>query len=84
VAELATPTVPREAAQSEHIHIAEAVCARDIAAAVIAMREYLKNSFSRIDAYVSSAGNSGCTGGAPKTRRAKKKKTMGIKQLDPC
>jgi hypothetical protein len=44
VAELATPTVPREGAQSEHIHIAEAVCARDIAAAVIAICEYLKTA----------------------------------------
>lgn len=39
---------PYEATLPEHIRIAEAMCARDVAGAVRAMREHLRNTFGRI------------------------------------
>jgi DNA-binding GntR family transcriptional regulator len=39
----------------EHIRIAEAVCRRDTAAAVVAMREHLENSYHRIAGQLESA-----------------------------
>jgi DNA-binding GntR family transcriptional regulator len=43
----------REMALAEHIRIAEAICARDVARAVAAMRKHLENSFTRFDAQLS-------------------------------
>jgi DNA-binding GntR family transcriptional regulator len=45
-----TETVPYEPALPEHLEICEALCVRDTAGAVEAMRRHLLNTFHRIDA----------------------------------
>lgn len=56
---------PYEVTLPEHIRVADAICRRDVAAAVGAMREHLENTFRRIDEQLAAQEKDGAVRQAP-------------------